>query len=207
MSDIPAKTRRVSLIPYSAAINANDLTQLIDCVANIDFSPLRQFIERVLLQSKVMVPFVRNPASLRFHHNSLGGLLSHSFAVVNLITKEFTRGTIECDIVKAAALLHDIGKTQTLSDNLSRTAIGSLADHDALTLEICAEPLASLSREHPHIANQLRHAWTCASPNARYGFKAKTRVARQLRRADNQNAKTGNSAFIKQIDKLNMSSM
>jgi 3'-5' exoribonuclease len=189
VTDIPGKIRRVSLIPYSAAISGNDLSHLIDCVANVDFAPLRQFIERVLMQSNVMVPFVRNPASLRFHHNAPGGLLSHSLAVASLISKEFIKGTIECDIAKTAALLHDIGKTQTLSDNLSRTAIGSIADHDALTLEICAEPLAQLSQNHPHVANQLRHAWTCASPNARYGFKAKTRVAKQLQRADNQNAK------------------
>lgn len=97
-------------------------------------------------------------------------------------------GTIECDIAVTAALLHDIGKAQTFSDNLSRTAIGSLAVHDALTLEICAKPLAKLSEVHPHIANQLRHAWTCASPNARYGFTPETRVAKQLQIADRRNS-------------------
>ena len=33
-----------------------------------------------------MIPFLRNPASLRFHHNVQGGLLSHSIAVADLIT-------------------------------------------------------------------------------------------------------------------------
>ena len=186
--NIPTPSRHISLIPYSVVINGYDLPRLIDCVCNITFAPLQQFIHEVLLQTKVMVPFVRNPASLRYHHNIPGGLLSHSLAVVDLITNEFANGTVEHDIAITAALLHDIGKTQTLSDNLNRTAIGSLADHDALTLEICAESLAQLSLDHPHIANQLRHAWTCASPNARYGFRPKTRVARELQIADNRNA-------------------
>ena len=188
ISEIPAEIRHVGLIPYSAVINGYDLPQLINTVCAVGFAPLQKFIHRVLLQSKVMVPFVRNPASLKHHHNVLGGLLTHSLAVTDLIAKEFALGTIEHDIALTAALLHDIGKTQTMSDNLGRTTIGSLADHGALTLELCAEPLSHLSKEHPYIANQLRHAWTCASPNARYGFKPKTRVARQLQIADYVNA-------------------
>lgn len=185
ISEIPAEIRHVGLIPYSAVINGHDLPQLINTVSAVGFAPLQKFINRVLLQSKVMVPFVRNPASLKHHHNKLGGLLTHSLAVADLIAKEFTQGTMDHDIALTAALLHDIGKTQTLSDKLGRTAIGSLADHGALTLELCAEPLSLLSTEHLYVANQLRHAWTCASPNARYGFKPRTRVARYLQIADN----------------------
>ena len=189
ITEIPAKNRHVSLIPYSLLVDGYDLPRLLDCTSKISFAPLQHFVHSVLLQSKVMVPFIRNPASINFHHNILGGLLTHSLGVVDLIAKEFTHGTTEYDIAITAALLHDIGKTQTFSTSLNRTALGSVADHDSLTLEICAQPLSDLSNEHPHIANQLRHAWTCASPKARYGFTPQTRVAKQLQIADSLNAK------------------
>jgi 3'-5' exoribonuclease len=185
VSCMPDQTRHVALIPHSAPSNGYDLPRLIDRVSRIRFQPLQFFINNVILENKVMLPFIRNPASLRHHHNVQGGLLSHSLAVVDLISKEFKQGTIEYDVAVTAALLHDIGKTQTLTDNFGRTAIGSIVDHEALTLEICASQLTSLSIEHPHVANQLRHAWTCGSPNARYGFKPRTRVATELQRADN----------------------
>lgn len=105
-----------------------------------------------------MLPLVRTPASPRYHHNQLGGLLSHSLAVADFVSKEFRQGTMKFDIAITAALFHDLGKKQTLNDNVSRTAIGSLIDHDALTLELCAEQLAVLSQNHPHVANHLRHA-------------------------------------------------
>jgi 3'-5' exoribonuclease len=187
--EIPPQLRHVGLIPYSAASNGYDLPKLLDRVCTIAFKPLQQFVHSTIVQRKVMLPFIRNPASLRYHHNVSGGLLSHSLAVSDLISQQFTQGTIEHDVAITAALLHDIGKTQTLTDNFGRTAIGGLTGHDALTLEICAEPLAKLSQEHPHVANQLRHAWTCGSPNARYGFTPQTRVARELQRADNFSAK------------------
>lgn len=187
--EIPLQIRHVGLIPYSAASNGYDLPKLLDSVCSIAFKPLQQFVHSTIVQSKVMLPFVRNPASLRYHHNVSGGLLSHSLAVADLISRQFIQGTIEHDVAITAALLHDIGKTQTLTDNFGRTAIGGLAGHDALTLEVCAEALAKLSQAHPHVANQLRHAWTCGSPNARYGFTPQTRVARELQRADNLSAK------------------
>lgn len=189
VDEIPMDIRNIAIVPYSAAIRTEDLPKLIDTIENLTFEPLKHFINRVLLQQQVMLPFLRNPASLRYHHNSQGGLLSHSLAVANLISQAFEHDKIEYDIAITAALLHDIGKTQTLTDTFNRTSIGSMAGHDALTLEICALPLALLSKQHPHVVNQLRHAWTSGSPNARYGFKPKTRVATELQRADRQNAK------------------
>ena len=68
-----------------------------------------------------------------------------------------------------AALLHDVGKTKTLTPDMTRTAIGRLVDHSQLTLELCAEPLRKLECRAPGIAYHLRHAWTCYSPGARFG--------------------------------------
>jgi len=188
VKEVPTNYRHISLIPYSVVVFGEDLCRLLDRINTINFTPLQRFIHCVIVQSNVMVPFVRNPNGRRYHHNQEGGLLSHCLAVADLISKEFTQGTIEYDIAITAALLHGLSKTQTLNDDVNRAAIGNLTDHDALILALCAEPLARLSQEYPYVVNQLRNAWTSASPNTKYGFPAKTRVARQLKIADTLNA-------------------
>jgi 3'-5' exoribonuclease len=94
----------------------------------------------------------------------------------------------ERDIVIVASLLHDIGKVKTLNEHIQLTNLGQLIEHDDLTLDICAEPLKQLEKENITIANILRHCWTCASPNARYGYKPQYRIAKYVQQADNLSA-------------------
>ncbi len=86
-------------------------------------------------------------------------------------------------------LFHDIGKVKTLTDNNQLTFLGSMIEHDALTLEVCAQPLSELEIHNPMYAGILRHCWTCASPNARYGFKPQYRIATYIQEADNMSSK------------------
>lgn len=157
---------------------------------------LRDFVRDVLLQPDVALNYLCCPASLNHHHNYAGGLLLHSLEMAwQTMTSEELSG-IECDIAVVAALLHDIGKVWTLEPQLSRTPIGSWVGHDYLTLEICAKPLKKLSEAQANLANQLRHAWTCHSPKARYGFKPRTRVARYLQRVDHDSALIGHPKSV-----------
>ena len=149
---------------------------------------LQQFVRDVLLQPDVGINFLLCPASLNYHHNYKGGLIKHSLEAAWNIAGVHELSTLERDIAVTAALLHDIGKVRTMRPNISRTQTGRLVDHSQLTLEICAWPLKILAEVAPGIADQLRHAWTCYSPKARYGFKPKTRVALLLQRVDNTSA-------------------
>ena len=173
-----------SLCPVPAAFDA-----LIFIAGRIETPLLQQFLRQVLLQSRIGIRFLQCPASLKYHHNFPGGLIHHSVELAWDIIGVQDFRPIERDIAVVAALLHDIGKTYTLTPDMTRTAIGTMVDHNQLTLEICAEPLAELDASAPHIANQLRHAWTCYSPGARYGFSATTRVANYLKEADKASAK------------------
>lgn len=55
------------------------------------------------------------------------------------------------------ALLHDIGKTATLSESMIYTATGTMVNHDSLTLELCSSALKILSKTKPRYADILRH--------------------------------------------------
>ncbi|MBE1302438.1 MAG: HDIG domain-containing protein [Alteromonadaceae bacterium] len=193
-NEIPIKHKNIELVPHSTAVNQHDFFTLVEMINSIEIKELRNFINEVLFESKITIPFLRNPASLRFHHNYPGGLLSHSVSVATELSAKFSNSNIERDISIVAALLHDIGKTKTLSESMGRTKLGFLLDHSDLTLEICANALARLDAKLLDTAQHLRHAWTYATPNARYGFKPKTDLAKQLQKVEHDSAKEVSSS-------------
>jgi len=155
----------------------------------IQSKSLRKFVATVLTEQTIGYRYLQCPASLRHHHAYAGGLLAHSIEVAEQILKNAEFNVQERDLGIVAGLLHDIGKVLTLTPQGSRTALGKVVDHDELTLEICAPALKILDTENSFNAMMLRHLWTCASPNARYGYQAVTPIARVLQLADNSSAK------------------
>lgn len=180
--------KSIYMLPYRAAIYPYDVFKVVRFVEMIENQDLQQFVTDVLLQPKVTLPYLRNTASSNHHHSYLGGLLRHSTDIVELALEKALTG-LEKDIVIVAALLHDIGKVETLDENMHLSDTGKLIEHDDLTLEICAEPLASLSQKDAQLAMIVRHCWTCASPNARYGYQPKYRAAKIVMEADGKSSR------------------
>lgn len=182
------KFKCLSQLPVARCAKPHSLFALIELVESISTPYLAAFLCNVILQASVGLRFIQCPASLNYHHNYAGGLLEHSVEVAMQFANDNSRSTQERDLAIVAALLHDVGKTQTIDPKFSRTDVGKLVDHDDLTLELCAKALKELSEHHPRFANHLRHAWTCATPGSRYGFQAKTRTAKQLQLFDRASA-------------------
>jgi len=164
------------------------LSQFRKLVDSVSSRHLKQFLSDVLVNTTIGINYLQCPASLRHHHNYAGGLLAHSVDVANrLINKNQFQGA-ERDIAIVAALIHDIGKTMTLSLNGKRTSLGTLVDHDELTLEICAKAFARLDKYEKQSALLLRHILTCANPGNRYGYQAIPPIASKLQTADKESA-------------------
>lgn len=158
-------------------------------VGRIQNPLIKRFLTNVLLQEDIGVRYLQCPASIKHHHSYPGGLIEHSVEMVWDISGIQELSPLEKDIAVVSSLLHDIGKTRTYTPDGNYTAVGRLVDHQQLTLEICSNALKELELSSPHISNMLRHAWTCYSPKARFGFRPKTRVARYLQRVDGFSAK------------------
>lgn len=186
--DVMVVNDRVSLLPYKYSCNVSHLSALRYLVNSIRCDALRDTVEMVLVQPEVTLPFLSCPASLNYHHNYRGGLLEHSLEVARLMLMDTSLSQYERDLAVAIALFHDIGKTLTLTPDMTRTALGTLVDHSDLNLEVCGPALKYLSYQYVIKANQVRHAITCSSENSRYGFAANTKLAKLLRRADRLSA-------------------
>lgn len=183
-----SRPKRLSQLPVALCNKPKALTALLEIVDSLTEPLLIEFAMNVLTQPQVGLQYIQCPASANHHHNYAGGLLEHSVEVATQLKNELDTNSQECDLAIVGALLHDIGKTQTFTSDGKRSAIGYLIDHNDLTLEICAPALKILQAKHAGLANSLRHAWTCASEGSRYGFKAKTPVARLLKEVDRKSA-------------------
>jgi len=133
---------------YQACYDFESLYQLIELIEGLKIIPLRMFAREVLMDKALITAFVSIPASKRHHHSYPGGLLTHSLecafiTMQNLNAMNELRQS-EKEVTIIAALLHDIGKTQTLSID-QHTDLGRLLDHEQFTLLALSEPLKALS--------------------------------------------------------------
>lgn len=187
-NSVSRKILSINSLPSCYCPAPETLLQLKTLVDSLSSRHLTRFLTDVLVGSDIGINYLQCPASLRHHHNFTGGLLTHSVDVANKLLSENQFKSAERDIAIVAALIHDIGKTKTLSADGQRTYLGNVVDHDELTLEICAKALARLDKFEPQSALMLRHILTCASPGSRYGYEAITPIALKLQQADKASA-------------------
>jgi 3'-5' exoribonuclease len=100
------------------------------------------------------------PASKIYHHAYKGGLLEHTYRVVQLareVGKLFPE--LNQDLVLAGAVLHDIGKLQELEGFLSsqNTYSGHLLGHLAQGWGMIREAAKALAWDNPNLLTQLEH--------------------------------------------------
>ena len=100
---------------------------------------LRATVERVVSAAPVASELRRAPCTRSGHHAYLGGLLEHTVSVATLAGELCQlHPRLDSDLVMAAALLHDIGKTRefTYGAEIALTEEGRLLGHLALGAEI-----------------------------------------------------------------------
>jgi 3'-5' exoribonuclease len=100
------------------------------------------------------------PASKIYHHAYKGGLLEHTFRVVQL-TRKVVRlyPELNHDLVLAGAVLHDIGKLKELEGYLSEknSYEGQLLGHLAQGWEMIRKAAQEIAWDDPRLLTQLEH--------------------------------------------------
>jgi 3'-5' exoribonuclease len=112
---------------------------------------LRGVVEAVLGSEPVAGELRRAPCTRGGHHAYLGGLLEHTVSVGTLATEVCQlHPRLNSDLLIAAALLHDVGKTREFSygAEIGLTEEGRLLGHLALGAEIIAPAASALEPDH-----------------------------------------------------------
>jgi 3'-5' exoribonuclease len=109
---------------------------------------LRAVVERLLFTEPLAAEFRRAPCSRAGHHAYLGGLLEHTVAVATLVGELcILHPRLDSDLLMAAALLHDVGKTRefTYGAEIGISDDGRMLGH----LQIGSELIAGAATELP----------------------------------------------------------
>jgi 3'-5' exoribonuclease len=108
---------------------------------------LRGVVERLLLAGPSASDFRRAPCTRGGHHAYLGGLLEHTVAVGTLVGELCQlHPRLDSDLLMAAALVHDIGKTRefTYGAEFGISDEGRLLGHLAIGAQMVAEVAGEL---------------------------------------------------------------
>jgi 3'-5' exoribonuclease len=111
---------------------------------------LRAVVERVAAAEPVAAELRRAPCTRGGHHAYLGGLLEHTVSVATMVGEVCQlHPKLDSDLLMAAALLHDIGKTRefTYGAEFGISDEGAMLGHLALGAEIVGAHAAGLAPE------------------------------------------------------------
>jgi 3'-5' exoribonuclease len=137
---------------------------------------VRALVDAFLGDARFRAELRRAPCTRSGHHAYLGGLLEHTVAVATLAQETCNlHRRLDSDLLTAAALLHDIGKTRefTLGAEIGLSDEGRLIGHVAIGQEMVAERAAATGLD-PARALALRHCIAAhhgadALPGRRFG--------------------------------------
>jgi 3'-5' exoribonuclease len=138
---------------------------------------LRGLVDAFLADDAFRADFRRAPCSRGGHHAYLGGLLEHTVAVATLVQETCNlHRRLDSDLLMAAALLHDVGKTRefTFGAEIGLSDEGRLVGHLAIGQEMVGERAARVEGLDPARLLALRHCIAAhhgadALPGRRFG--------------------------------------
>jgi len=146
---------------YSVPIRARSALVWLDrYIQELPFPCLRQFLINVFQDPAIGADFLKCRASVNNHHNCPGGLLVHSVEVAKLVEANADiLGIIDFQkhISIVAALLHDLGKIQTVGAVNPRPRSAALFRHEAQTLILVAQHLKDLAYSSKKTAELIEH--------------------------------------------------
>jgi 3'-5' exoribonuclease len=139
--------------------DADELDGFLEFLAGELCHPgLRATVARVLTDRDVRTLMRRLPACRDGHHGYAGGLLEHTVGVATICRETAQlHPRLRGDILLAAALLHDVGRTRELvpGATFGQTREGTLLGHVHLGLRLVEERAAALE---PDVRAELLHA-------------------------------------------------
>ncbi|MFA4028863.1 MAG: hypothetical protein GDYSWBUE_001245 [Candidatus Fervidibacterota bacterium] len=133
---------------------------------------LRRLVLSFLNDERITRDLKLAPASLRFHHNWLGGLLEHITSVLEIVEIICrTHPGVDRDLLITGAILHDIGKLREYvwDPMIDLTDEGKLLGHIILSDEMITERMKEMPAFPKELALRIRHMIISHHGDAEYG--------------------------------------
>lgn len=169
--------------------------ELVGYIRTIGNTYLRQLLVRLFVENQELIKsFTKHSAAKTVHHGFVGGLLEHTLSVVRLCdyyAKAYP--VINRDLLLAAAMCHDIGKTREISQFPINdyTDEGQLLGHIMIGAEMVHDEVKQIPGFPTNIENELKHCILAHHGEYEFGSPKKPALveAAALNLADNTDAK------------------
>lgn len=177
-----------------------ELTELIKSVKD---KYLHQLLTMIFIDDKAFAEkFKKHSAAKSIHHGFIGGLLQHTLAVAKLCDFYATQyPVLNRDLLLTAAICHDIGKVDELSDfpENDYTDEGQLVGHIVMATIFLDGKMKEIPGFPAKLANELKHCILAHHGELEYGSPKKPALieALALSAADNTDAKL--QIFIEEL--------
>lgn len=170
-------------------------TEIMKYVASVQNKYLSQILEMYFVQDKDFVrEFKKHSAAKSVHHGFLGGLLEHTLSVTNMcqyFAEQYP--LINRDLLITAALFHDMGKIQEISDfpQNEYTDDGQMLGHIYIGARAMEDAAAKIPGFPQKLKNELVHCILSHHGKLEFGSPKVPAIleAMALHLADNADAK------------------
>ena len=158
--------------------------ELMSYAAQIQNEYLRKAVEYYFVNDEAFIKcFKAHSAAKSVHHGFSGGLLEHTLSVVKLC--EYYVGAyhiLNKDLLYAAAMCHDIGKTKELSafPENDYTDDGQLIGHIVIGVEMISDAVRTIPDFPEKLASELKHCVIAHHGELEYGSPKKPALAEAL---------------------------
>lgn len=177
--------------------NSADLMydELLEYIKTVQNPYLKQLLVGFFVKDDAFVKSFKNHSAAKtVHHGFVGGLLEHTLSVVRLC--DFyakTYPVINRDLLLAAAMCHDIGKTKEISDFPVNdyTDEGQLLGHIMIGSEMVHDMAKTIPDFPVNVENELKHCILAHHGEFEYGSPKRPALveAAALNMADNTDAR------------------
>src|SRR5690606_4491837 len=137
----------------------------------------------VFVRRDVAQRYWKMPASWQHHHAFPGGLAQHSLEVAQVMERQGSLSRQERELGIAGALLHDIGKVWSYTDDMHLTGEANALGHERIALGRLSADLAMLSSKWPAGAQAIVMLLE-GSTRHRYGPSLPSSLLARFRAAD-----------------------
>ena len=168
--------------------------QLLKLISSVEDTNYRELLEYFFKDPEFSVRFRDHSAAKSVHHGFIGGLLQHTIAVAKLCDFYAAQyPMLNRDLLVTAALFHDIGKVDELSDfpENDYTDEGQLVGHIVMGTIMLDRAICKLESFPAKKANELKHCILSHHGKLEFGSPKKPALmeALALSYADDTDAK------------------
>lgn len=182
-------------LPVSTQSIETMYQELIQYIATMKNEYLKQLLENMLIKDTELVQKIKHHSAAKsVHHSFMGGLLEHTLSVVKMCDFYTTRyPLLNRDLLLAAAMCHDIGKTKELSafPVNDYTDDGQLIGHIVIGYEMISKKIEEIPGFPKKLETELKHCILAHHGELEYGSPKKPALmeAVALNLADNTDAR------------------